>query len=124
MAEIFAHESGVDALAVAVGTVHGLYHGEPRLDFDLLAVLGQRVPVPLVLHGGSGTGEGNLTRAVSLGICKINLYSEMISHYRRALAADLECPGFLHRQMRAAAETAISEVIDRYLGISGSTGKG
>ncbi len=123
LAEIFVRETGVDALAVAVGTVHGLYRGEPNLDFDLLATLGRRVPVPLVLHGGSGTGEDNLRRAVSLGICKINLYSELISHFHRNLKGTIDVPSVLHQQIRKAAERAIHQVLDRYVAISGSAGK-
>lgn len=51
----FVERTGVDALAVAIGTAHGVYSGVPKLQFDLLAELREKVPVPLVLHGGSGT---------------------------------------------------------------------
>ena len=64
-------ETGVDCLAVAVGTSHGVYKGEPHLEFELLDHLSKEVPVPLVLHGGSGTGDENLAKAVRTGIQKV-----------------------------------------------------
>ena len=56
----FVKQTNVDALAVSVGTLNGTYHGTPKLEFELLADLHQMVEVPLVLHGGSGTGDDNL----------------------------------------------------------------
>ena len=73
----FVQRTGVDALAVAVGTSHGVYKGEPHLDFKLLAELSRLVDVPLVLHGGSGTGDDNLAKAVKTGIQKVNLYTDL-----------------------------------------------
>lgn len=69
----FVTETNVDCLAVAIGTAHGFYKGEPYIRFDLLKEIADKVPVPLVLHGGSGTGDDNLSKAASLGICKVNL---------------------------------------------------
>ncbi len=69
----FVEETGVDCLAVAVGTAHGFYKGEPFIRFELLEEIAKKVPVPLVLHGGSGTGDENLSKAAKLGICKVNL---------------------------------------------------
>lgn len=69
----FVEETGVDCLAVAIGTAHGFYKGEPYIRFELLEELAEKVPVPLVLHGGSGTGDENLSKAAKLGICKVNL---------------------------------------------------
>ena len=63
-------ETGIDCLAVAVGTSHGVYKGTPHLEFDLLADLHRSIEIPLVLHGGSGTGDDNLKRAVETGIQK------------------------------------------------------
>ncbi len=73
----FVNETGVDALAVAIGNVHGFYKGEPDLDFERLAQIHSAVDIPLVLHGGSGISDDDFRRAVSLGICKINFYTEM-----------------------------------------------
>lgn len=73
----FVKQTNVDALAVSVGTSHGTYHGTPKLEFELLADLHQMVEVPLVLHGGSGTGDDNLKKAVQTGIQKVNLYTDL-----------------------------------------------
>lgn len=73
----YVEETGVDCLAVAIGTAHGVYKGEPRLRFDLLMELAQKVPVPLVLHGGSGTGDENLALACKKGISKVNIANDL-----------------------------------------------
>lgn len=77
MAVRFVEETGIDALAVAIGTAHGLYNGEPKLEFELLQKIAAVVKVPLVLHGGSGTGDDNLSKACHLGINKVNLSTDM-----------------------------------------------
>jgi len=73
----FVELTGVDCLAVAIGTAHGRYVGTPRLDLDRLVALKAAVSVPLVLHGGSSTGDENLKKAVQLGISKINLFTDL-----------------------------------------------
>ncbi|SFL50948.1 class II fructose-bisphosphate aldolase [Pelosinus propionicus] len=73
----FVEMTGVDCLAVAVGTSHGVYKGKPELQFDLLSRLNHAVDVPLVLHGCSGTGDGNLKKAIGYGITKLNLYTDL-----------------------------------------------
>ncbi|MBW1683806.1 MAG: class II fructose-bisphosphate aldolase, partial [Deltaproteobacteria bacterium] len=80
-AERFARQTGIDCLAVSVGTAHGEYTAEPKLDFDRLRAIRDQVPVPLVLHGGSGTGDENIARAVREGIRKINLFTEFLNPY-------------------------------------------
>lgn len=73
----YVEETGVDCLAVAIGSAHGVYKGTPKLRFDLLDELAEKVPVPLVLHGGSGTGDENLAIACSKGICKVNIANDL-----------------------------------------------
>jgi fructose-bisphosphate aldolase class II len=73
----FVRATGCDALAVAIGNSHGKYRGEPRLDFGRLAEIRDAAGIPLVLHGGSGIGEGDLRRAIGLGIAKINFFTGM-----------------------------------------------
>lgn len=76
-AKEFVAETGVDFLAAAIGTVHGMYKGEPKVDLDLLESIRQAVDVPLVLHGGSGTPDEIIKKAVQSGICKINVNTEV-----------------------------------------------
>ena len=73
----YVEETGADCLAVAVGTSHGLYRGTPKLEFDLLDRLAKDVSVPLVLHGGSSTGDDNLQKAIRHGIQKVNLNTDL-----------------------------------------------
>lgn len=73
----FVEETGVDCLAVAVGTSHGVYKGTPHLDYDLLKTIASEVDVPLVLHGGSGTGDDKIAKAIECGIQKVNLWTDL-----------------------------------------------
>jgi len=87
-AERFVRETGVDALAVAVGTVHGVYKGTPKLDFERLREIKRRVRLPLVLHGGSGVSDGEFARAIEGGVNKVNLFTEISM---AALRKSIEC---------------------------------
>ncbi|HEX9015225.1 MAG TPA: class II fructose-bisphosphate aldolase [Chloroflexota bacterium] len=73
----FVEETGVDSLAVAVGTAHGKYKGEPKIDFERLAAIHEAVKLPLVLHGGSSTGDERLKKSIDYGIAKVNIYTDM-----------------------------------------------
>ncbi|CUH95296.1 hypothetical protein P22_1366 [Propionispora sp. 2/2-37] len=76
-AQSFVRETGIDCLAVAVGTSHGLYSGIPEIQFERLDRLNQAIAIPLVLHGCSGTGDENLKKAIQFGITKLNLYTDL-----------------------------------------------
>ena len=89
-AEEFVERSGVDCLAVAVGNVHGHYSGTPELDWDRLEEVRTRVSAPLSLHGASGLPEADLERAVSLGVAKFNVNTELRTAYFRRLGEDLD----------------------------------
>lgn len=73
----FYEATKVDALAIAIGTVHGVYKGEPKLDFERLKAIRDAIPVPLVMHGGSGLSAENFKAAVANGISKVNFYTGM-----------------------------------------------
>ena len=74
----FVELTGVDSLAVSIGTAHGQYHGTPVINFDRLHELRDALPVPLVLHGGSGSGEENLERCALEGITNINIFTDFM----------------------------------------------
>ena len=77
-AKEFVEKTKVDLLAIAMGTAHGVYKGTPHLDFDVLAAVRKAIPnTPLVLHGGSGTGDENLARATREGIAKVNIFTDL-----------------------------------------------
>ncbi len=86
----FVSETGVDALAVAVGTAHGFYKGEVRIDFELLSKIRDSVSkTALVLHGGSGVSDELLARAIDCGIAKINFGTELKNAFTRAVKTSL-----------------------------------
>lgn len=73
----FFRRTGVDIFAVAIGTAHGFYKGEPKLDFELLQKLAGLIDAPLVLHGGSGIPDEMIRKTIELGICKVNFATEL-----------------------------------------------
>ena len=73
----FVQETNVDFLAASIGTVHGMYKGEPNLQLDLLEKIANAINIPLVLHGGSGTPEDQVLKAIQRGIRKINVNTEI-----------------------------------------------
>lgn len=76
-AKEFVERTGVDSLAIAIGTAHGMYKGEPKLDLDRLSAIREAVSVPLVLHGGSGIPDSKVQEAIRRGICKVNYATEL-----------------------------------------------
>ena len=80
-AKDFVKRTGIDCLAVAIGTAHGLYpkNFTPKLDLELLKILNKEVNIPLVLHGGSGNPDEEVTASVSLGVSKVNISSDVKS---------------------------------------------
>jgi len=80
----FVEKSGVDSLAVAIGTAHGFYKGTPKLEFERLAAIRDAVSVPLVLHGSSGVPDEDVKKAITLGVCKVNFATELRVAYTEA----------------------------------------
>ena len=81
-AKKFVEQTGVDSLAVSIGTAHGEYKGIPHLNFERLQEIATEVSIPLVLHGGSGSGDENLSKAVELGIAKVNICTDLLNAAR------------------------------------------
>jgi fructose-bisphosphate aldolase class II/tagatose 1,6-diphosphate aldolase GatY/KbaY len=90
-AAAFVEATGVDFLAVAVGSAHGFYKEAPRLDYERLAAIRDAVKVPLVLHGSSGLGDEQLRMAIARGISKINFATEIKDTFMRALKRSMSC---------------------------------
>lgn len=121
----FVSETHVDALAVAIGTVHGLYRGKPKLDFERLAALRQVVPVPLVLHGGSGTPDEDVQRAIAGGICKVNIWTEVALAFAGTLKEQLANPAEHYRlhEALASAQASAREVVQQKIRLLGAAGR-
>ncbi|MBM7868445.1 ketose-bisphosphate aldolase [Heliobacterium gestii] len=86
----YAERTGIDSLAIAIGTAHGMYKGEPTIDFDRLGKIREQMAIPLVLHGCSGLPDGMVRRAIAMGICKINIATELKIAFAAELRAYLE----------------------------------
>lgn len=121
----FVEKTGIDSLAIAIGTAHGLYTAEPKLDFERLTEIRQRVDVPLVLHGASGLPTRDITRAISLGICKVNVATELKIAFSGALKnyltqhAEASDP----RHYMIPAKAAMKEVVRKVIADCGCEGK-
>lgn len=124
--ERFVEETGVDCLAVAVGTSHGVYVHTPQLRFDHLDKLNAISKVPMVMHGGSGTPDDQIKKAIEKGICKLNIYSEMLSAYYTELKNKLDNSGNLAIWVSKANEKplqAVKEIVKEKIELCGSAGK-
>ena len=90
-AVVYARETGIDALAVAIGNAHGNYPVAPTLAFDVLEKIHEKVDIPLVLHGGSGITDKDFQRAISLGIRKVNIatasFNSLTAHVEKYMAS-------------------------------------
>ena len=108
----FVTETNVDALAVAIGTAHGFYKGEVRLDFDRLREINAAVPnTPLVLHGGSGVSADLLQKSIALGIRKVNFGTELKNAFTRAIKHSLSSTDDIDlRRTFAPAISAVEEL--------------
>ena len=106
MAQKFARETGIDALACAFGTAHGIYLKEPKLDFDRLAKIKSLVDIPLVMHGGSGVSHADYKKVIELGIRKINYYTYM------AKAGGEAVSGKAYKQFHDTANDATAAMRD------------
>jgi tagatose 1,6-diphosphate aldolase GatY/KbaY len=120
----FVSRTGIASFAVAIGTAHGIYKGEPKLDLDRLAEVRARVDVPLVLHGTSGVPEDQVRGCIARGICKVNYATELRQVFtaavRQALAElpDAYDPKKYLAEGRRAVQARVQELI-RLLGSSG-----
>lgn len=76
-AKDFVTRTGVDALAIAVGTAHGAYKFKPELDFERIKTIAALIPTPLVLHGGSGLTDDDFRRAIQCGVSKVNIFTDI-----------------------------------------------
>lgn len=121
----FVKETGIDYLAISIGTAHGPYKGEPKLDFDRLKKIKELLNIPLVLHGASGVPEDSIKTAVSLGINKINIDTDIRQAFawrlREVLKTDQEV--YDPRKILGPCKDAMKEVVKNKMRLFGSAGK-
>ena len=120
----YVEMTGVDTLAISIGNAHGIYTKLPVFDFARLEQIRQAVPVPLVLHGGSGTQPEYIRRAVTLGIAKINVASELCKAFRDSYAEQHTDgrTGWLPTGL-GAARPALAKVVERWILLTGAAGQ-
>ena len=121
----FATRTGVDSLAVGIGTAHGFYAEKPVLDLDRLLKIKELVSVPLVLHGATGLSDETIIECIQRGICKVNFATEMRAEYTKAVRKTLELSSTVVdvKVYSKAARQAVMELAMKKIGISGSTNK-
>lgn len=114
----FVKKTNVDFLAVAIGNLHGFYKGKPLLDFSRLLEIKNKINIPLVLHGGSGIKDSDIKKAINLGICKINVNTELRLAFSNALRRALKDPtqNVPYEYMKAA-ELAVQKVVEEKIKI-------
>lgn len=120
----YAQETGVDAFAPAIGTAHGLYKGEPKLDFERLEEIAGRVKAPIVIHGGTGLSEEVFRKLISYGAAKINISTQLKIGYFDGFNSYIEAGGKTDpvKLIKHIRETE-KEVVKRFIRIFGSSGK-
>ena len=117
-AKIFVEQTGVDALAIAIGTAHGFYKEEPNLQFEILAAIRKVVGATLVLHGSSGVPAWQLRQAINQGICKINLATEIKNIFMKVLQEILRDTDEIDlRKMFPIATAKVTELVKGKLDI-------
>lgn len=125
-AELFVRETGVDALAVSVGTLHGSFEGEEKLRPELLERIHSRVSVPLVLHGASGLPDDDLQAAVARGITKVNIDTELREAFHEAITGrdtTGEVGSVDPRLVLGEARDAVQQSVQQKIKLLGSAGK-
>ncbi|MGK0603832.1 ketose-bisphosphate aldolase [uncultured Enterococcus sp.] len=126
-AEDFVEKTGIDTLAVAIGTAHGLYPKDltPKLNIELLKELNQRIDLPFVLHGGSGNPDSEVSEAVKYGVAKVNLSSDLKSVFFDALRDILSKNPAMYEpnEVYPMANEKVKEVVRHKLSVLNTIGK-
>ena len=110
----FVEETNVDSLAVSIGTAHGFYKGTPKINFERLAEIHEAVSVPLVLHGGSSSGDENLEKCATSGISKINIFTDFLTAAIQKINAEKPED---YIQLKGMANTGMEETLTHYINV-------
>ena len=116
----FVEATGVDALAIAIGTAHGVYKSKPKLDLERLKDIRSAVDTPLVLHGGSGLSDDDFRNTIKNGIAKMNIFTDLCSAGEKAM---IENQGKWYLDIRNAKVEAIKEAVKNKMLLFGSDGR-
>ncbi len=116
----FVEQTGVDCLAVSIGTVHGRMRGEPRLDFDRLAEINRTVGIPLVIHGGTGLSDDQFSQLIANGVTKINYYTALADAAGQRIRNNATAGGKGYTQLVAGIQDAMGAEMARCIDVWGS----
>lgn len=119
LAKEFVEITKVDALAVSVGTVHGLYKGKPNIRFDILEEINKEVGIPLVMHGGSGIPEEDILKSIANGISKINVNTEIATYAVEQTAKYLQEKQPHFSVLSLKQEEFVKEIVKKYIAFFG-----
>ncbi|GGD95637.1 class II fructose-1,6-bisphosphate aldolase [Paenibacillus nasutitermitis] len=119
----FYEETGVDCLAIAVGTAHGMYKGEPKIHYDIIQQVADAIPVPVVLHGGSGVPDEAIRLSIAAGVGKINVNTENQVACTEAIRQALEASATVidPRKYLTPARNAMKAVVQEKIRLFGSS---
>ena len=125
-AQEFVSATGVESLAVAIGTAHGLYKAAPRLDYKRLAEISLRLSVPLVLHGGSGVPDKSVRETIRRGVCKVNIATELKVAFAAGVKEHFSVKPEADdpRQYMEPGKALMKQVVKDKILMCGSDGKG
>ncbi len=114
--------TGIDSLAPALGSVHGFYKGEPNLDFETMKIINDHLPIPLVLHGGTGIPADKIKKAIACGISKININTDLQSVWSKAVRKFLDENKEVYdpRKIIGSGEQAIKTRIEEIVTLFGT----
>ncbi len=121
----FVLRTGISSFAVAIGTAHGVYKGEPKLDLDRLSAVRAKVEIPLVLHGTSGVPEDQVRECIRRGICKVNYATDLriafTAGVKKAIAEQPDA--FDPKKYLAAGRRTVEERVRELIRLLGSSGR-
>lgn len=120
--QVLFDNTGIDSLAPALGSVHGFYKGEPNLDFETMEIINNNLPIPLVLHGGTGIPADKIAKAISCGISKININTDLQAVWSNAVREKLENDKEVYdpRKVIGSGETAMKTRIKELVTLFGT----
>ena len=123
-ARVFVEETGVDSLAVAIGTAHGVYKGVPKLDVERLKAIRRVVDIPLVLHGASGLSDQAVRECIREGICKVNFATELRIAFTGAVRACLADESVIDPKVPGkAGRAAVQKLVEERMRVCGCDGR-
>ena len=111
------NSTGIDSIAPALGSVHGFYQGEPNLDFDTMRTIDETLPIPLVLHGGTGIPDYDIEKAIASGIAKININTDLQAVWANAVRDFLKSDEKVYdpRKVIGSGEQAMKQRIEEII---------